>query len=108
MKKLLLLAIVAVFIMGCSGEAEAKSCDSWFGKIYNECHKVTHPERDDQAGIGVDVLVHETEHADVVAEYKIDFNNDNEQSVYGVVRTKTSLVELAKKLVNKIKGDSGE
>jgi hypothetical protein len=84
------------------------NCDGYKGKLLNACHKVTHPERDTEAGIGMDILIHEAEHVDVVAEYKVDFNNDNDQSIYGVVRTKTSLVDLAKKLVKKIKGDSGE
>ena len=119
MKKLLLVCCIlsAMIIAGCAGEAEARGdpCESKFlGPILNECSPHTvdtdtwRDEWDDEAGIGADILIHETKHVDLVAEYKVDFNNDNHQSVYGVVRTKTSLVELAKKLVKKIKGDSGE
>jgi hypothetical protein len=101
------LLIAILFVPTAYAGEYSNSCDGYKGKLLNRCHKVVHPERDDPAGIGVDVLVHETKHADIVAEYKRDFNN-NEHSIFGVVRTKTSVVELAKKLVKKIKGEEAQ
>ena len=121
MKKLLLVCCIlsVIAFVGCAGEAEARGnpCDSKFlGPILNECSPHTvdtdtdtwRDEWDDEAGIGADILIHETKQVDLVAEYKVDFNNDNHQSVYGVIRTKTSLVELVKKGLKKLKREKVE
>jgi accessory colonization factor AcfC len=117
MRKALMIAISLLIVCSLASTVYAKGdpCESKFlGPILNECyphHEKTvdtdtwRDEWDDEAGIGADILIHETKHADIVAEYKVDFNNDNHQSIYGVVRTKTSIVELVKKAIKKIKGE---
>jgi hypothetical protein len=53
-----------------------------------------------ELGVGADVLIHETERADIVAEYKYDFQNES-HSAYLVVKTKKSLVDYIKALLGK-------
>jgi hypothetical protein len=62
--------------------------------------KNTQNNREDPAGVGIDLLIHETESFDLVAEYKRDFNN-NENSIFGVIKTKRSLVDIIKGFFNK-------
>ena len=103
MRKLLIGLIVAIFMMTAStvfANGRRNPCDGYKGKLLNACHKVVHPEREDEAGIGVDVLVYETKDVDLVAEYKYDFNNEG-HSIYGVLKTKKSLVEIVKGFLNR-------
>jgi hypothetical protein len=90
-----------------AGGNHNNSCEGYKGKLLNRCHEVIHPEREDPAGVGADILVHETENLDLVAEYKYDVNNE-EHSIFGVFKTKKSLVEYAKALINKVKGEDVE
>jgi hypothetical protein len=78
-------------------------CDGYFGKLLNKCHTVIHPERKAPRGVGADILIHETKEADFFAEYRYDGKNE-EHSIFGVVETKTSLVDHGKNLVSWIKG----
>ena len=117
MRKLfIILGCVAVLgIYGCaqgSQEAEASygnPCESqYLAPMFNECspHTVdtdtdTHGDvLGNPVGVGADVLIHKTEHVDLVGEYKYDFENES-HSAYAVFRTKTSLVDLVKGLLNK-------
>ena len=106
----LIFAILCFSIFFCGQTAYAggeKTCDNsnFWNAVANECspHTIdtdTHADRDDPAGVGIDVLIHETDSFDFVAEYKRDFNN-NENSIFGVIKTKKSLVELIKGFFNK-------
>jgi hypothetical protein len=77
-------------------DGESKTGETWY---HQHCYtdKDTHraDNRKDPAGIGADILIHETEDVDFFAEYKRDFNN-NEHSVFAVVKTKRSLVDIVK------------
>jgi len=104
MRKLMIAVICGLFIV-CAHTAFASggsstSCEGYKGKLLNRC--VGHPasDREDPAGVGADVLIHETEHVDLVAEYKYDVNNE-EHSIFGVFKTKKSLVEYVKALFNR-------
>jgi len=81
---------------------KSSGCDGYKGKLLNACD----PSHNHKAprGVGADILIHETKHADLVAEYKYDGEN-KEHSIFGVVKTKKSLVDYAKDLINKIKGE---
>jgi len=101
----LISAVVCGLIIVCAhtafaGGYESSSCEGYKGKLLNRCHKVVHPEREDPAGVGADVLIHETENLDLVAEYKYDVQNE-EHSIFGVFKTKKSLVEYVKALLNR-------
>jgi len=109
MKKLfmIVLCLAVAGVIGCSkGSQEvsageySSSCEGYKGKLLNRC--VGHPDnsREDPAGVGADVLIHETEHLDLVAEYKYDVNNE-EHSIFGVFKTKKSIVEYVKALFNR-------
>jgi hypothetical protein len=82
------------------GEHRRNSCEGYKGKLLNRCHEVIHPDFKDAAGIGVDVLVHQIEQGDLVAEYKYDFNNES-HSIFGVFKTNKSLVEIVKGFFNR-------
>ena len=104
MKKLMIAVVCGLFVV-CAHTAFASyehsnSCEGYKGKLLNACHKVVHPEREDPAGVGADVLIHETESLDLVAEYRYDVNNE-EHSIFGVFKTKKSLVEYVKALLNR-------
>jgi hypothetical protein len=106
MKKITLLAVFACLCIWATPNAYAggsNSCEGYKGKLLNRCHQVVHPERETAAGVGADVLIHETENVDLVAEYKYDVNNE-EHSIFGVFKTKKSLVEYLKALKEKIAG----
>ena len=94
MKKVLQFIIcISIVFWGVTAFASGeKSCDEgWYSKIANKC--VTHPNKDlgAAAGIGADVVIWQNDTdkvkfiEEVVAEYRHDFNNDND-SIYGVVR----------------------
>ena len=104
MKRALIAGLLCAAIMwapaAMAGERRNDSCEGYKGKLLNRCHIVVHPEREDEAGIGVDVLIHETKDVDLVAEYKYDFNNEG-HSIYGVFKTKKSLVGYIKALFNR-------
>jgi hypothetical protein len=76
-----------------SGSNDHKHC-------YNDNDTHAKNNREDPAGVGIDLLIHETDNYDFLAEYKRDFNN-NENSIFGVIKTKKSLVELIKSFFNK-------
>jgi len=105
MKKFLLIGFVCCSLLLCTNHAIASGsvdCDGFFGKLWNACHGVTHPEREAPRGVGADILIHETEAVDFVAEYKYDGENE-EHSIFAVVKTKKSLVDYAKDLFAKAK-----
>ena len=114
MRKLLIVpCLVLAFSIVFIGAAYANGqnpCEHQYKKfIYNECSPHTvdtdtdtihHDHLDDPLGVGADVLIHETEHVDLVGEYKYDFENET-HSAFAVFRTKTSLVDIIKGLLNK-------
>jgi len=83
---------------------KSNSCEGYKGKFLNACHNVIHPKREAPRGIGADILIHETDPLDYVVEYKYDGQNE-EHSIFAVVKTKKSLVDYAKDIINKIKGE---
>lgn len=52
-------------------------------------------ERDDPVGVGVDLLLYTNPKADVVQEYKYDWQNE-EHSTFTVVKTKVALWDVIK------------
>jgi hypothetical protein len=110
MKQLISVALFACLCVWAVPNAFASGknpCENRYLKyIYNECspHTVdtdTHRDaREDPIGVGADVLIHETEALDLVAEYKYDFENE-EHSVFAVFKTKKSLVDYIKALFNR-------
>ena len=103
MKKLLIGLIVVAFMMTANvalANGKRNPCDGYKGKLLNACHKVIHPDLKDAAGLGVDVLIHQIEQGDLVAEYKYDFNNES-HSIFGVFKTNKSLVDIVKGLLNR-------
>ncbi len=107
MRKLIGL-LICCSLMFCTSHAfangENSGCDGYKGKLLNACHNVIHPKRESPRGIGADILIHETEQADFVAEYKYDGENE-EHSIFAVVKTKKSLVDYVKDLIAKAKGE---
>jgi hypothetical protein len=107
MKKILGLALLICFITA-PAFAGGKTCENsnFWNAVANECSPHTvdtdtwRPERDNPAGVGADILIHETEHVDLVGEYKYDFENE-EHSAFAVFKTKKSLVEIIKGFFNK-------
>ncbi len=96
--------IICCSLIFCTNHAfanESNGCNGYKGKLLNACDP--HHEHKAPRGIGADILIHETEIADLVFEYKYDGEN-KEHSIFGVVKTKKSLVDYAKDLINKIKG----
>ena len=104
MRQLMTAVVCGLFIIcahtAFAGGSHSNSCEAYKGKLLNACHKVVHPEREDPAGVGADVLIHETENVDLVAEYKYDVQNE-EHSIFGVFKTKKSLVDYVKALLNR-------
>jgi len=110
MKKLLLISllILAVGIVGCAKEAEARGykgdiCDSPLGSILNKC--VGHPTADKELmpiGVGLDLVMYESDVKDITykltAEYKYDIRN-SESTLFGVITLKLQ------DIINKIKGE---
>ncbi len=107
--KLMIVAMCGLFIV-CAHTAFANGsygCDSYIGKYLNECSPHTvdtdtiqHDHSGDALGVGADVLIHETDNVDLVVEYKYDFENES-HSTYAVFKTKKSLVEYIKALLNR-------
>ncbi len=107
MSKLFYIICLCFCFLFCGGltayaNGESSGCDGYKGKLLNRC--VGHPKRESPRGVGADILIHETKVADFVAEYKYDGENE-EHSIFAVVKTKKSLVDYAKDLINKIKGE---
>ena len=111
MRKLISIALFACLCVWATPNAFASgevNCESgWKSYVYNECSPHTvdtdtnhHDHSKDALGVGADVLIHETEHVDLVAEYKYDFENET-HSVFAVFRTKTSLVDIIKSWLNR-------
>jgi len=101
---ILLLAICFLFCGFYTAYAnESSGCEGYKGKLLNRCHIVIHPEREHPRGVGADILIHETDLADFVAEYKYDGKNE-EHSIFGIVKTKKSLVEYSKDAWSYVKG----
>jgi hypothetical protein len=101
------VACGVILVFAQTAFASGNVCESkYLAPIFNECspHTVdtdTHADpREDALGVGADVLIHETESVDLVAEYKYDFENE-EHSAYAVFKTKKSLVEYIKALFNR-------
>lgn len=67
---------------------------------YTDTDTNTHADRSDPAGVGVDLLLVEGEKLDLVYEYKRDFEN-NENSHFGVFKTKKALWDIIKDFFNK-------
>ena len=109
MKKLITTVMCGLFML-CAHTAFASGnpCESRYLKyIWNDCSPHTvdtdtnhHDHLKDPLGVGADVLIHETEHVDLVAEYKYDFENES-HSAYAVFKTKKSLVDYIKELFNR-------
>jgi len=53
-----------------------------------------------QVGAGIDVLLYNDKHFDLVGEYKYDWNNAGHDA-YVVVKTKRSIFSYIKSLINK-------
>lgn len=106
MREKIIMLSLCFLLFGCSSAFASGSvdCDGFLGKLWNACHGVDHPDRKSPRGVGADILIHETEQADFVAEYKYDGENE-EHSIFAVVKTKKSLVDYAKDLINKLKGE---
>jgi len=83
---------------------KSNSCDGYKGKLLNACHGVVHPKRNGPRGVGANILIHETEIADFISEYKYDDGN-KEHSIFFVVENKKSVVDYIKDLINKVKGE---
>jgi len=107
----LMIAVMCGLFMVCASTAFASGnvCESkYLAPIFNECspHTVdtdtdTHGDvLGNPVGVGADVLIHETEHVDLVGEYKYDFENES-HSAYAVFKTKKSLVSYIKALLNR-------
>jgi len=111
MRKWLLIAllVLAVGIVGCAKEAEAKCgpkkdvCDTPLGSILNKC--VKHPSPDKELmpiGVGLDLILLESDVEDITykitLEYKYDVRN-SEQQMYGVVTLKLA------DIIAKVKGE---
>ncbi len=99
---ILMLALCFLFCGFSTAYATGSGCDGYKGKLLNRC--VSHPDRESPRGVGADILIHETEALDFVAEYKYDGENE-EHSIFAVVKTKKSLVDYARDLINKLKGE---
>ena len=69
---------------------------------HQHCYKDTdtHAKRDDPAGVGIDLLLFEGNSADMVAEYRHDFNN-KEDTIFGVIKTKVSLWDMIKRILGR-------
>jgi len=80
-------------------DGEKKTGKTWY---HQHCYtdKDTHADRDDPSGVGIDLLITEGKNVDFVAEYRHDFNND-ENSIFGVFKTKKALWDIVKGLFNK-------
>ena len=109
MRKLISIALFACLCVWATPNAFANgevNCESgWKSYVYNECSPHTvdtihHDHLDDPLGVGADVLIHETESIDLVAEYKYDFENE-QHSLFAVFKTKKSLVDYIKDLFNR-------
>ena len=112
MRSLAVLLIACGFLLlnaptAFAGEGQNPCEHQWKSKIFNECspHTIdtdtdTHADRDDPAGVGIDLLITEGENLDFVAEYRHDFNN-NEDSIFGVFKTKKSLWSIVKSIFNR-------
>ncbi len=111
MKRIIMVSIAAMFwalLLGPTSaiaNGESSGCSGYKGKLLNACapgHNHKSPR-----GVGADILIHETEAADFVAEYKYDGENE-EHSIFAVVKTKKSLVDYAKDIINKVKDKVNE
>jgi len=102
--KKLIITVVCGLLIVCAHTAYAggssTSCEGYKGQLLNRC--VGHPDnsRDNPYGVGADVLIHRTEHVDLIAEYKYDINNE-EHSIFGVFKTTTSIVEFVRDFFGK-------
>ena len=105
MNKLITILFICGCFTLCSNHAianESNGCNGYKGKLLNACDP--HHEHKAPRGLGANILIHETELADFIGEYKYDGEN-KEHSIFFVVENKKSVVDYIKDLINKVKGE---